>query len=175
MKVVTRKATESDAAAACRLVRSSISTLCVDDHKNDSDTLDKWLANKTEANFLRWIKSNQHRAIVAQINGSVVGFGLLNIKGVVALLYVDPNDRFKGVSKTMLAAIENEADELGLDELVLDSSSTALRFYNVAGYVKAAEPYSGFGVTVCYPMSKKLRQQPNKALHRTPTSGVGEL
>ena len=57
---------------------------------------------------------------------------------MVALLYVDPNDRFKGVSKTMLAAIENEADELGLDELVLDSSSTALRFYNVAGYVKAA-------------------------------------
>ena len=156
MKVTARKAEEVDAVAACRLVRSSISILCTADHKNDADTLAKWLENKTEANFIRWINSIQHRAFVAELNGNVVGFALLNLSGVIALLYVDPDFRFNGVSKTMLSAIEAEANELGINELSLDSSSTALRFYSGAGYAKSSEAFKGFGVTVCHPMVKTL-------------------
>ena len=84
MSCATRRAVLSDADAACEVVRRSIVDLCHADHHGDSETLAKWLANKTPANFERWIASKEHIALAAEIDGALVGFGLLNLQGKIA-------------------------------------------------------------------------------------------
>jgi GNAT superfamily N-acetyltransferase len=151
-----RKAVHSDASAACELVRCSIEELCVDDHQRDARTLSEWLKNKTLANFEHWIKSDRHVALVAEVGSRLVGFGLLDLGGYVALLYVAPEARFSGVSEALLRALEQEAVGAGIQELKLESSVTALRFYQSAGYSLTGSCVQGFGVTSCYPMSRQI-------------------
>jgi GNAT superfamily N-acetyltransferase len=156
MICATRRAVLSDAHAACEVVRRSIVDLCQADHHGDSDILAKWLANKRPANFERWIASEEHIALVAEIDGAVVGFGLLTLQGKIALLYVAPNARFRGVSKSLLASLEKEAIAVGIREVSLESSLTALPFYSRCGYTASGPPAAGFGITTCYPMSRQI-------------------
>ena len=151
-----RRALVSDANAACEIVRRSIVELCGGDHHGDPETLASWLANKTPANFERWITSDKHIAIAAEIDGDLLGFGLLNRDGTIALLYVSPDARFCGVSKNILAALEKEAVAAGIRELKLESSLTALRFYSQLGYTRSGPACKGFGITCCYPMFRSI-------------------
>ncbi len=112
--------------------------------------------NKTEANFTRWITSDQHIAFVAEDAGRVVGFGLFDRAGSIALLYVSPDVRFQGVSKALLTAMEDAARSAGVRTLTLDSTATARRFYEGSGYVPAGDPKKGFGRSTCYPMTKQV-------------------
>ncbi len=156
MPLTIRRAVASDAAGACDAVRRSIRELCVKDHQGDGATIDAWLANKTDANFTRWITSDQHIAFVAEDAGRVVGFGLLDRAGSIALLYVSPDARIEGVSKALLTAMEDAARSVGVRTVTLDSSTTARRFYERAGYVAAGDPKKEFGTTTCFPMSKQV-------------------
>jgi GNAT superfamily N-acetyltransferase len=141
------------------VVRRSIVELCHDDHHSDELTLAEWLANKTPANFERWIGSERHRALVAERDRVIVGFGLLDLQGTIALLYVSPDARFSGISKALLAVLEREAIATGIRVLKLESSITALRFYERSGYSSAGCPAKGFGITSCHPMSRQLTRE----------------
>jgi GNAT superfamily N-acetyltransferase len=177
MTCAIRRALVSDVNVACEVVRRSIIELCGRDHHDDPDTLTRWLANKTPPNFERWITSEKHIAIAAEIDGALVGFGLLSLEGRIALLYVSPDARFRGVSKRLLAALESEAAVAGIRELKLESSLAALPFYSKLGYTASGPACKGFGVTTCYPMSRPIAvatesssngdQAPNKQLQRT--------
>jgi GNAT superfamily N-acetyltransferase len=156
MSCVTRRAVLTDAPAACDLVRRSIIELCHADHGGDHATLTQWLANKTRDEFERWIGSQRHVAIVAERDGVVVGFGLLNLDGRISLLYISPDARFSGVSKSLLATLEQEALAAGLQRLELESTTTSLRFYTDSGYTPSACSKRGFGVTTCQPLSREL-------------------
>ena len=159
MSLLIRRAAAEDAPESCRVVRESIEELCVQDHKGDTATLSAWLANKTLKNFEFWIQSSELVSIVAELEGRIVGFGLLNLDGTIALLYVSPAARFTGVSKAILNAIEQEAVAAGLSELCLESTATALPFYMSAGYRRNSGCAPGFGVSSCYPMSRRLRDE----------------
>ncbi|AKG24735.1 hypothetical protein IJ00_18735 [Calothrix sp. 336/3] len=152
----TRYATISDASAACEVVRRSIIELCHDDHCGDEATLVEWLANKTPANFERWIMSEQNIALVAERDQVLVGFGLLSLPDTIALLYVSPDVRFSGVSKTLLAGLEREAIAAGIQEIRLESSITALGFYKRCGYSSTGLAVKGFGITMAHPMSRRI-------------------
>ena len=156
MSLLLRRATPADVGTACAVVRSSIVELCGADHQGDESTIAAWLANKTHDNFASWISSPRHVAIVAERAGFVVGFALLSAAGSIVLLYVAPQYRFTGVSKAMLASLEEHAGALGITELTLESSATALSFYERCGYLRAGETVQGFGVTRAYPLSKRL-------------------
>jgi GNAT superfamily N-acetyltransferase len=156
MTCATRRAALSDAAAACDVVRRSIVELCYDDHRGDEGTLASWLANKTLANFEQWIRSDEHIALVAERDNVLVGFALLTLQGTIALLYVSPDARFSGISKALLDALEQAAIAASVSELRLESSVTALRFYTGRGYTSTGPPCTGFGVTSCYPMSRRI-------------------
>lgn len=151
-----RRAAPADASAACEVVRRSISELCVADHHGAESTLSEWLANKAPENFERWSRSDRHVALVAESDEAIVGFGLLDLSGVIALLYVSPDARFSGVSKALLAAIEEEAHAAGIDELRLESTLTAQLFYERAGYSSSGDATRGVGETCCYPLSRKI-------------------
>ena len=156
MLLTIRRAVASDIHGACDVVRRSITELCVEDHQDDGPTLTAWLANKTEANFTRWIDSDHLIAFVAEKAGNVVGFSLLDRGGSIALLYVSPDARFQGVSKALLAAMEDAALSAGVRTLTLDSTGTARQFYARSGYVPAGDAKKGFGRSTCYPMSKQI-------------------
>jgi GNAT superfamily N-acetyltransferase len=156
VNVVIRGAVPADVADACNLVRRSITELCAADHQGDEATIAAWLANKTEGNFAAWICSPRHVAMVAERAGVIVGFALLNRDGTIALLYVAPEARFTGVSKAMLAVLEEHAVASRIAELKLESSVTALSFYESCGYSQVGGTVRGFGVTRAYPLCKRI-------------------
>ena len=164
LRCTTRRALPADAAAACDVVRRSIVELCCEDHRGDEATLTRWLANKTPSHFEQWIGSEDHVALVAERDGVLVGFALLNVKGSIALLYVSPDARFSGVSKALLLAVEEGAKAIGIGELWLESSATALRFYRECGYCSTGPPTAGFGITSGYPMSRQIGASPRSAM-----------
>jgi GNAT superfamily N-acetyltransferase len=52
-----------------------------------------------------------------------------------------PDARFRGVSKALVQQLEEAASSLGLSECVLETTQTALPFYQSLGYVKSGETY----------------------------------
>lgn len=161
--VAIRAAVAADAAAACECVRRSITALCVDDHGHDPALLARWLANKTAQNFAAWIDAPEQHAVVAQRDGTVVGFGLARLAdpvdpapATIALLYVDPAARFAGASDALLRALEHAARAHGRSRIDLVSTATAQRFYAARGYRPAGASMPGFGRAPSQPMTKTL-------------------
>ena len=70
-----RDAVAGDAAAACEVLRRSISELCVADHGNDATILAKWLSNKTPEIVGSWIAQPGNSMLVAVEGGTILGVG----------------------------------------------------------------------------------------------------
>ncbi len=150
-----RDAQPSDAAAACTVLRQSISELCAADHHNDPEILARWLANKTPEIVAAWIALPRNSVVLAVRSGAVVGVGAVTEGGEITLNYVSPASKFQGVSRALLRALEARAIERGNDRCTLNSTETARRFYRSAGYIEDLPPCQMFG-TASYPMSKCL-------------------
>ena len=153
---IIRRAVKSDAAAACEVVRRSIIELCAADHRGNRDTLAKWLKNKTTAHFEVMIASNRSVTLVAERAGSIAGVGFMRLSGAIHLLYVSPDARFSGVSKALLAALEDEAAAAGISEIRLASTVTAQRFYANAGYSRDGDSTSEHAGMRCLLMSRRI-------------------
>jgi GNAT superfamily N-acetyltransferase len=151
-----RPAAKADAAAACDVIRRSITELLAGEHMNDEPTLAAWLENKSEENALRWISADDRYSIVALDDGRICGFGMIKTSGEVGLLYVAPEARFRGASKSMLRELERQASLWGVRRVTAVSSLTARDFYVKRRYVASGELVKGFGRTLGYPVSKTL-------------------
>ena len=147
-----REARAADAADACALLRRSIAELCEADHRGDAQFLSDWLANKTPENVAAWISDPGNVVYVAVDNGKVAGIAAMARAGLITLNYVSPDARFKGVSKALLARLEDKALELGLAQCNLASTKTAERFYRAAGY----REQQGADAGACRPMIKDI-------------------
>jgi len=134
-----RQAKTEDAPAACAVICQSIAELCHADHGGDEVLLGKWLSNKTVENVTRWIM--QSYVVVAEESGTLLGVAAMNDAGKITLNYVSPHARFRGVSKALVQRLEARASTLGLRECVLETTQTALRFYESLGYVKSEQTY----------------------------------
>jgi GNAT superfamily N-acetyltransferase len=152
-----RDAVPADADAACEVMRRSISELCVDDHRNDPEILDQWLANKKPEIFRSWVSQAGNSLMVAVDTGTIVGVGSVTDKGEITLNYVSPDARFRGISRALLRALERRAAERGNTHCTLSSTATARRFYRAQGYVETGPPRGNFGTQSGFPMSKALR------------------
>jgi len=155
-----RPARAADAAAACEVLRRSIAELCEADHGNDAQFLGRWLANKTPENVAAWIADAGNVVLVAVDGDKIAGVAAMTRAGRISLNYVSPDARFKGVSKTLLAELERKAAEIGLSRCVLESTRTARRFYEAAGYREqpglAADASLPVDAGNCRPMVKTL-------------------
>ncbi len=151
-----RQARATDTAAACAVLRRSITELCAADHGNDPQFLGRWLANKTVENVAAWIADPDSIVYVAVDDEAIVGVASLKRTGLITLNYVSPDARFQGVSKALLAQIEQTAATLGLTQCSLASTKTALRFYRSAGYSAQQNDGSTWGT----PMSKAIAEPP---------------
>ena len=145
-----------DAPAACRVLRRSIKELCVADHRNDPAILERWLSNKTPGNFRLWITQEGNSLLVAVEGDTILAVGCVTDEGKITLNYVSPDVRFRGVSRALLAALEDWAAGRGNVRCTLTSTATARRFYRANGYVEDGLPVGEFGALLGYPMSKGL-------------------
>jgi N-acetylglutamate synthase-like GNAT family acetyltransferase len=134
-----REARSDDAPAACVVLRRSITELCHADHGGNEGLLEKWLSNKTLDNVTRWIV--QSHVVVAEESGTILGVAAMRDSGQITLNYVSPDARFRGVSKALMLRLEARARTLGLTECVLETTRTALRFYQSLGYINSEESY----------------------------------
>lgn len=149
-----RLAEPRDSEVATNVVRRSITELCRADHHDDWATLDMWLSNKTPTNIGLWIET-QH-VVVAIDDGNILGVAAMSKTGDARLNYVVPEARLKGVSKAMMANLEAKAIDLGLERMVLDSTTTARAFYLAAGYVSSGPSQPAFGLLISQLMHKVL-------------------
>lgn len=141
MPVTVREATIDDAAAACAVIRRSIVELCQLDHGGDEAFLAKWLSNKTVENVGRWISQRRH-FLVAEEDGIILGAAAMLDSGKIILNYVSPDVRFRGVSKALMQALEDRACADGIAECSVESSQTALAFYQAIGYARTDQNYT---------------------------------
>ena len=150
-----RPAVPGDAVEACDVLRRSIRELCVEDHRNDEASLQRWLANKTPEHVLAWIASPDNHLVVAVEGGVIAGVAATAPNGQIRLNYVSPDFRFRGVSKALIAALEDYLRAKGCTRALLDSSQTAHAFYQAVGY-RDDGPARPHGAMTALPMSKDL-------------------
>lgn len=141
-----RLATVEDAAAACAVLRRSITECCVLDHQQDPDILAAWLGNKTPETVAAWFASPSNYSLVAVRDGQVVGVALLIQAGKLSLCYVLPECLHGGVGKALLLAVEEQARVWGIGTLRLHSTATARAFFARNGYIHSGQERSCYGV-----------------------------
>lgn len=129
-----RQATEADAVGAIATLRCSITELCVPDHGSNPALVGEWLSNKTVDSWRNWIEREDGEVIVAEQDGKIVGVGMTTLSGEILLNYVHPGARFKGVSKAILASLEEALKSRGVQCCRLESTITAQRFYESRGF-----------------------------------------
>ena len=156
MTVEIRDARETDAEAATDVMRRSITELCAADHRNDPTILASWLANKRPEILRSWMQNPRQSYLVAVEDGRVVCVGAVTDGGLITLNYVSPDARFRGVSRAMVAALEQRARARGSAVCTLASTATARRFYVSCGYVETGPPDRSFGTESGFPMCKAL-------------------
>ena len=152
MAISIRDAVVDDAVAAADVRVRSITELCTPDHHDDPAILAKWLSNKSPEIFKSWIAQPDNSVLVAVKDNTIVGVGSVTDRGDITLNYVLPAARFRGVSRALLAALEQRAREKGNTRCTLRSTETARRFYRSAGYIEEGPAVARLGT----PMSKHL-------------------
>ena len=151
-----RDATKADSAAACAVLRASISELCVADHHNDPEILGRWLANKTPENVVAWSADPDASLLLAVDDNTILAVGAVRNDGEITMNYVSPSARFRGASSALLKALEARAAERGNSHCRLLSTETAHRFYLARGYGDDGPPQEKLGTNSSYPMSKNI-------------------
>jgi GNAT superfamily N-acetyltransferase len=152
-----REAKIEDAPSACEVLRRSIIELCVADHRNDPEILRRWLANKTPQIVASWITKPGNTLLLAVEGDAILGVGSVTDAGEITLNYVSPDARFRGVSRTLIRALEDRAVLRGNERCRLFSTETARAFYRSVGYSEDGPPAGEFGASSSYPMSRTLR------------------
>lgn len=137
-----RPAQVREAAAICAVLRRSIVELCAADHQNNPEWLADWLANKTPENVAVWIADPDNCLLVAVAGDTVLAAGCIKRSGLIVLNYVSPDARFQGVSRAMLARLEEIARGNGCREVTLTSTLTAHDFYLAAGYADRDDAFA---------------------------------
>jgi GNAT superfamily N-acetyltransferase len=101
--------------------------------------------------------------LIARHGGRAVGCGAIRLlqstTAEVKRMYVEPEQRSKGVARAVLAALEVAAKKLGVGRLVLETGSyshAALSFYRRAGFTQVAcwGEYAASPTSIC--MEKHL-------------------
>ena len=138
-----RKAEPPDALAAVDVIRASIVELCIGDHRNDAETLARWLENKTIDHFLAWISSERHYCVVAEDETGICGVGLIENDGELQLCYVRPGMQHRGHGKAILEGLEARAKSWGWPESA--SRAPASRAPSTSGTAIAARVFPGAG------------------------------
>jgi ribosomal protein S18 acetylase RimI-like enzyme len=134
MKTFLRPATVNDGPAVVAVQQSAIRELCVGDYS--AEQLASWSSSVASDTFQPSIPS--HLFIVAEGANGIVGFADFDDSGGELLsIYVHSEHARLGLGSMLLQAIESRARAAGVQEMVLNSSLTAVPFFERVGFVAA--------------------------------------
>ena len=153
MSFVVRPARAEDVPAMSRVLIASITELCHADHQDEPDRIAEWTANKTPDGIRSMLARDGFFMVVAELDGQVVAVGATTADGEIALNYVAPGARFRGISKALLAHMEADLRSRGFADGRLRATNTAKTFYRAQGWSADASPDGG---TACFAMHKRL-------------------
>ncbi|MCP8882857.1 GNAT family N-acetyltransferase [Devosia sp. XJ19-1] len=153
MSFLIREAQREDASAMSAVLIASITELCHADHGDDREKIADWTANKTPAGILDMLAREGFFMAVAELDGQIVAVGATTAAGEIALNYVAPSARFRGVSKALLAHMEADLASRGFAEGKLRATTTAKTFYFAQGWSADTLPD---GAAACFAMHKRL-------------------
>lgn len=128
-----RKANKTDIPTMSRVLTASITSLCIEDHGNDPGRLRQWTQNKTEEGVGKMMDNSALTLWVAEVSGEIAAVGAVAGDSIV-LNYVAPEQCFRGVSKALLATMEDSLRDAGISLGKLVSTRSALRFYLACGW-----------------------------------------
>lgn len=135
MSIAVRPARPDDVPDMSRVLIASITELCAADHGNGAERLASWTANKTPDGVKAMFAQPGLSLLVGVLDGRVAAVGaMIPANGEIALNYVDPAARFRGVSKALLSTMEAELRRQGVAEARLTSTITARAFYHAVGW-----------------------------------------
>ena len=129
-----RKARPEDAGTMLSVKRAAI--LGIEDDRYDEDQLAAWAPDEGNLSaFEASPSADQYEIRVATIDGSVVGYGVLQLpEQRLDALFVSPFYADVGIASTLLKQLETAAQFAGIERIELTSSLTAVGFYEQYGY-----------------------------------------
>lgn len=137
------------------VMTASVTELCAADHHGDPRNIAQWVSNRTPEGVATMLARPGQSFFVAEREGEIAAVGAVNREGLVIFNYVSPAHRFKGVSRALMAHLEEVLRGWGHAEARLVSTTTARRFYLAGGWVEDGAPkVEGFSTS--YPMRKRL-------------------
>lgn len=136
-----------------RVLIASITELCHADHEDDPDRIAEWTANKSPDGILAMLARDGFFMLVAELDGQIVAVGATTADGEIALNYVAPEARFRGVSQALLAHMEADLRARGFAQGRLRATRTAKTFYLARGWSADTAPDGG---AACFAMHKRL-------------------
>ncbi|HYF68729.1 MAG TPA: GNAT family N-acetyltransferase [Ohtaekwangia sp.] len=148
-------AEESDLDWILKLFQDCILTVCREDYSQAQ--LIAWTS--AAANMRRWKDKIQSQYfIVAHINKKLVGFGALENKNVIDLLYVHKNCQRAGVGSKLFEHLVSTAQRQGIDVLKAQVSKTARPFFESKGFAIVHEQSKQIDATALqnYQMEKRF-------------------
>lgn len=153
--ITIRRAAVADIPAMSEVLTRSITELCGLDHKNDPAAIAAWTANKTPEGVRRILENPDVQLFVAEHDGMVAAVGCVQGGNEIGLNYVHPEHRFQGVSRALLAAMEQAMRDYGFAEAKLKATETAHAFYRANGWHDAGDLTTGRWIDA-WPMVKGL-------------------
>ncbi|MGH1466156.1 MAG: GNAT family N-acetyltransferase [Cognatishimia sp.] len=149
-----RHAVEADARDISEVLIRSITHLCSADHKNATEAVTNWTAQKTPYDVVSWMHSGTLLR-VSESEGRIAAIGGFLATGKILLLYVDPMFQGAGHSSALLASMEREIASMGIQQAQLVSSRTAQAFYQQKGWQPDGPEVACYS-TDGQPMKKQL-------------------
>ena len=119
--------------------------------------LDAWASGIID--IFEWDNTfSAHTTILAELDGSIVGFGSLDKQGYLDHLFVHWAYQRKGIATTMISALEEQAQAHGNFKLSTHASITAKPFFLHHGYhlVRENIVFRGNLALTNYVMEKQL-------------------
>lgn len=128
MDLNLRKYHPSDCQALAELFYDTVHTVCKNDYSEKQ--LDAWATGNID--LVKWNQSfRSHYTIVAEINGSIAGFGDIDLNGYLDRLYVHKDYQRRGIGSYICSILENMVDS---DKIITHASITAKGFFEKRGY-----------------------------------------
>lgn len=136
MEIGIRRAQQSDITEILSLFVDSIRHTCKDDYQKEQ--IQAWTSSSQ--NIEKWLnRINYEYFILAEINGSLVGFASLENGNYLDVLYVHKDYLRQGIANQLYKNIKKKSLEIGGKQLTAHVSKTALPFFEAKGFAVVQE------------------------------------
>lgn len=107
-------------------------------HKELVDTFDKFYIDKTKDYIKQTLENPDNHTIVAKDNSRIIGFIQLKVNkqnGTISHLYILPGYERNSVGTQLFSLIKEQAVQLNITKLIIESTLNALTYYEKLGFV----------------------------------------